>query len=186
MASYPHDRFDDVSDQMERVGAHRAPVKKGRGWIGFGWAALATVVLTAGGLVGLAAINNNINFDLPFLQPQTTSAPTPTKEQTAEPILDPDVPLTILNGTPTPGLANQVGDALVKQGWKGAAEDVGSRANAAARDVKTTVVYYSDPSYEGAARGLVLALKAGEIRLSSDYPASAVTIVIGSDYIPIS
>lgn len=186
MATYPQDRFDDIPDELQRVGAHRAPAKKGRGWIGFGWAVLATIILTAGGLFGLAAINNNINFDLPFLQPQATDTPTPTPSPTAEAKLDPDVPLTILNGTPTPGLATQVGDALLAQGWKGAAEGVGSRANAATRDIEKTVVYYSDPSYEGAARGLVLALKIGEIRLSTDYPASSITIVIGSDYKPIS
>ena len=188
MATHPHDRFDDIPDELLRVGAHRAPAKKGRGWIGFGWAVLATVVLTAGGLVGLAAINNNINFDLPFLQGGSTAAPTstPTPTPAVEPKLDPDVALTILNGTPTPGLATQVGDALVAQGWKGAAEGIGSRANAATRDLAKTVVYYSEPNYESAARGIVLALKTGEIRLSSDYPASAITIVIGSDYKPIS
>lgn len=186
MATHPHDRFDDIPDELQRVGAHRAPAKKGRGWIGFGWAALATIVLTAAGLFGLAAVNNSISFDLPFFQAEVTPTPTPTAIPTAEPKLDPDAPLTILNGTPTPGLATQVGDALLAQGWNGAAEGVGSRANAGSRDLEKTVVYYSDPSYEGAARGIVLALKTGEIRLSTDYPASVITIVIGADYKPIS
>lgn len=185
MATYPKDRFDELPPDLLRVGAHRAPAKRGRGWIGFGWAALATVLLTVVGLVGLAALNNKINFDLPFLQGQETQTPSPSSTPTAEPTLDPAVPLNILNGTPTPGLATQVGDALLAQGWKGAAEGIGSRANAATTDIEKTVVYYSDPQYEGAARGIVLALKTGEIRLSSDYPGSVITVVIGTDYKPV-
>jgi hypothetical protein len=185
MDDFPQDRFDDVPSELLRVGAHRGPKPKGRGWIGFAWAVAGVVVLTAGGLVGLAAINSNINFDLPFFQGgEETEAPSITPSPTAEPTLDPSVPLTILNGTPTTGLANRVGDALVKEGWKGAQEGVGSRANAATSDVEETVVYYADPSLEGVARGLVLALGVGDIRLSTDYPGSDVTIVIGLDYKP--
>ena len=184
MANFPHDSFDDLPDELLRVGAHRAPAKPGRGWVGFGWAVLATAILIAGGLFGLAAINNNINFDLPFFQASETPTPTLTQTPTPAPTLDPTVPLTILNGTPTPGLAATVGNALVAQGWAGAAEGIGSRANAATTDVTKTVVYYSNPKYEGAARGLLLALKTGEIRLSTDYPASVITVVIGSDYTP--
>lgn len=185
MADFPQDRFDDVPADVLRVGAHRAPKKKGRGWVGFGWAVLATVILTTGGLIGLAAINSNINFDLPLLPGQgQEETPSPTQTPTAEPTLAPDVPLSILNGTMTPGLANTVGDALVEQGWAGAAEGIGSRANAGTRDIEETIVYYADPSYEGAARGLVLSLGVGDIRLSTDYPGSPVTVVIGSDYTP--
>lgn len=185
MATYPKDSFDELPPDLLRVGSHRAPAKKGRGWIGFGWAVLATVLLTTVGLVGLAALNDKINFDLPFFQAGETPTPTPTPTPTAAPTVDPAVPLSILNGTPTPGLATQVGEALVAQGWGGAAEGIGSRANAAVRDIEKTVVYYSDPAYEGAARGLVLALGTGDIRLSTDYPASTITIVIGADYKPV-
>lgn len=185
MATYPEDRFDELPPDTLRVGAHRAPAKKGRGWIGFGWAALATVILTGAGLVGLAMVDSSINFDLPFFRAEPSASPSTTPSPTAEAVIDAEVPLSILNGTPTPGLANQVGDALLAQGWAGAAEGIGSRANAAVRDVEKTLVYYSDPSYEGAARGLVLALGTGDIRLSTDYPASPITVVIGLDYKPI-
>lgn len=184
MANFPPDRFDDVPADLQRVGAHRAPKKRGRGWIGFAWAVLATVVLTGAGLVGLAAIDSSINFDLPFFAgEEKTETPTPTP--TAEPTLDPAVPLTILNGTPTVGLATQVGDALVAQGWSGAAEGVGSRANASTNDIEETTVYYNDPTLEGAARGIVLALGVGDIRLSSDFPGSQIAVVIGLDYKPV-
>ncbi|MEO6941541.1 MAG: LytR C-terminal domain-containing protein [Terrimesophilobacter sp.] len=178
MANFPKDRFDDLPSDVQRVGAHRGPKPKGSGWIGFAWAVVATVVLTAGGLFGLAAINNNINFNF-FPNPQpVVDTPTPT------PTLDPKVPLTILNGTATVGLSNQVGDALVAKGWDGAKVGVGSRANASSNSIGATVVYYTDPSLEGAARGLVLALGVGDIRLSTDFPGSQITIVIGSDYKP--
>ena len=85
---------------------------------------------------------------------------------------------------PTRGLANQVGDELVAEGWDGAAVGVGSRANASSQDIDKTVVYYSDPADEAAARALVLALKVGDVVLSDDFPGSPVTILIGSDYRP--
>lgn len=183
MANFPPDRFDDVPADLQRVGAHRAPKKKGRGWIGFAWAVLATVLLTGAGLFALAAVDSSIHFD--FFPGVKTAAPTPTVIPTAEPTLSPDVPLTILNGTPTVGLSNQVGDALVALGWTGATEGIGSRANASANDVENTIVYYADPSLEGAARGIVLALGVGDVRLSTDFPGSQITVVIGLDYKPI-
>lgn len=186
MAEYPKDRFDEIPTDLQRTGAHRAPKKKGRGWVAFGWAAFATILLTFGGLVGLAAIDSSINFDLPFFQAPEEETPSPTQVPTAEPTVAPDVPISVLNGTPTVGLANQVGDLLVAQGWEGAAIGVGSRANASDNDIDKTIVYYSDPSYEGAARGLVQALQVGEVRLSTDFTGAPLTVVIGADYKPVA
>lgn len=185
MANFPKDRFDDVPSDLGRIGAHRGPKRKGRGWIGFAWAVVATVLLTTAGLFGLSAIDKSIDFDLPFLPAQEAEAPeTPTAIPEAAPTVDPSVPLSILNGTTTVGLANTVGDSLVERGWDGAKEGVGSRANASSKDIEDTVVYYANPTLEGVARGLVLALGIGDIRLSTDFPGSDVTIVIGSDYVP--
>lgn len=184
MANFPKDRFDTVPQDTNRIGAHRGPKRKGRGWIAFAWAVVATVLLTTAGLFGLAAINNNINFDLPFFPANESDEPTPTPTPVVAPTVDPSVPLTVLNGTATVGLANTVGDFLVTRGWDGAKVGVGSRANASTSDIENTVVYYSNPTLEGVARGLVLALGVGDIRLSTDFPGSDVTIVIGSDYIP--
>ena len=47
MANFPTDQFDELPDNVDRVGAHRGPKVKGRGWIFLGWAVLATVVLGA-------------------------------------------------------------------------------------------------------------------------------------------
>ena len=56
MAKYPRDQFDDIPVDLARVGAHRAPVKAGRGWITFAWAALFTGIFVVGGLAGLNAL----------------------------------------------------------------------------------------------------------------------------------
>ena len=182
MATYPHDRFDEPQDAQPRVGAHRASARRGRAWIGFGWAVLATVALVIAGVMALTLATGS---DLPFTQQSTTpTVAETTPPPTAEPKLDPDLVISILNGTPTRGLANQVGDALVAEGWDGAAVGVGSRANATSQDIEKTTVFYSDPADEAAARALVLALKVGEVVLGDEYPGSPVTILIGSDYRP--
>lgn len=186
MANFAKDRFDELPSDLKRVGAHRAPASRGRGWVGFGWAALATVVLVVSGVFALSVMNED--FRLPFFQAEEdepTIAPTVSEAPEAEPALDPEVAITVLNGTPMAGLATTVGDELVAKGWGGAALGVGSRANAADRDVDDTVIYYSDPSLEGAARQLVLDLGAGVIRLSDDYPNSPITVVLGADYRPV-
>jgi hypothetical protein len=183
MATYQKDRFDSVPDDLLRTGAHRGPARKGRGWIGFAWAALATGVLVLAGLFGLSVITGKLSIDLPFLAASASPTPTPTPTSTiAEAKIDPAVPITILNGTSTAGLANLVGDTLVKEGWGGASSTVGSRANAATRDITKTVIYYNDPSHEGAARALLVSLKVGSIALSKVYPDSPITVVLGSDY----
>lgn len=187
MANFPKDRFDEIPDGVQRVGAHRAPASRARGWIGFGWAALATLVLVVVGVFALSLLNED--FRLPFFQAQEEEpsvAPTVSDEPEAEPALDPEVAITVLNGTPMAGLATTVGDELVAKGWGGAALGIGSRANASDRDIDDTVVYYGDPSLEGAARQLVIDLGVGEIRLSDDFPNSPVTIVLGADYRPVT
>lgn len=184
MANFPKDRFDEIPDDLQRVGAHRGPASRARGWIGFGWAAIATIVLVTGGVFALSVINED--FRLPFLQAQEeeepTVAPSLPEEPDAEPVLDEKVAITVLNGTPVAGLATTVGDDLVDKGWKGAKLGVGSRANAADRDIDDTVVYYGDPELEGAARQLVIDLGVGVVRLSDDYPNSPITVVLGADY----
>jgi len=185
MATYQKDRFDSVPDELLRTGAHRGPHKKGRGWIAFAWAALATGVLVVIGVIGLAVVNGKLT-DIPIFAASASATPseatTVASAPTARPLLNATLPLTILNGTPTAGLANTVGDNLVKLGWAGAAAGVGSRVNAATPDIKQTIVYYSNPANEGAARALVLSLKVGTIRLSSVYSLSPITVVVGSDY----
>ena len=191
MATTSTDRFDSVPDDLLRTGAHRAAPKRGRGWIAFAWAALATGVLVVAGLFGLAVIRGTIN--LPFTSPSAgatvkpTSTPPPTSTATPTPTaakINPALAITILNGTKTKGLAALAGDSLLKQGWSGASSGIGTRGNASSSDITKTVVYYGDAANVSAARAMVLSLKVGEIRLSPAFPQSPITVVLGSDYVP--
>lgn len=202
---YPPDRFDTLPNEIVRVGAHRAPGKRGRGWVGFAWAALATGILVAAGIFALTTFSASLN--LPFsdtlAQPSTPVEPSETPAQTAEPVLDATVTITVLNGTVTPRLANTAADRLVALGWCGAAgaaepEDGecagqtsgGTRADAATKDITATVVYYSDAASEGAARGIARDLGVGTVQLSDVYAQAPsvegepppITVVVGADY----
>ena len=185
MAAYPQDRFDQLPDDLKRIGAHRGPRKKGGGWIGFAWALLATGVLIFGGLWGLSKFVG-VDVGLPIFQAAPTPTPTPTATPTADPVLDPTtidparkISVTVLNGTAVVGLEDTVGAALTSVGWS-----VNGMATAGEKDVAKTVVYYSDPANEDVARGVVVTLGKGEIRLvaADVFPASPLTAVIGLDY----
>lgn len=184
MASFPKDQFDRLPADLERVGAHRGPAARGRGWIGFAWAALATVVLVLGGLFALNRVLG-VDFGLPFFAAPTTAAPTPAPTPTAEPVTDPTtidparaIKIAILNGTPVSGLQGTIGASLSGAGWP-----VTSTLPSSDRDIETTYVYYSNPADEDIARGLVLALGFGDIRLVDPtvFPATTITIVLGLD-----
>lgn len=185
MAAYPKDRFDTFPEDLQRIGAHRAPAKKGRGWIGFAWALLATGVLIVVGLVYLTRVVG-VDVGIPLFDAAPVSTPTPTPTPTADPVtdattIDParNIRVTVINGTETPNLQNAVGDALASAGWV-----VNGRSLASARDVATTTVYYADPLNEDVARGVVLALGAGDIRLvpADAFPGAPITVVLGADF----
>jgi hypothetical protein len=88
MASFPRDQFDDVPDGDGRVGAHRAPPRRGRGWIAFAWAALATGVLVIVGLFVLSRVDSS--FELPSL-PLAGGGGTPAASASATPTSVPAV-----------------------------------------------------------------------------------------------
>jgi hypothetical protein len=185
MAKFPEDPFDDFPEDLARVGAHRAPKKRGGGWVGFAWAALATGVLVVGGLYGVSQVNEDISFEIPGLaQEETVETPTPTPTPTMNPILDPadidktrKITITVLNGTPVVGLQNTAGAALVDAGWP-----VVTKAKASTTDIEETFIYYSNPLDEDVARGLAVALGIGEVRESTAFIGAPVTIVLGADY----
>ncbi len=176
---FPKDRFDAIPDDIQRVGAHRAPHQKGRGWIGFAWAAVATILLIGVGVFGLYLINGSIAFNGSPGGGTPTPTITPTPTPTVVPTVDPSLNVTVLNGTTTAGLANQVGDALVAKGWK-----VQSRANASQTNITSTVVYYSNPKNEGAALGVAQSLPGATVMLTQDFAETGadLTVVVGSDY----
>jgi hypothetical protein len=179
--SYPKDRFDDLPHHPDRVGAHRAPVKRGRRWIGFWWALAATALLITLGAVGLALLNNRLDITLPGIDAIAEStAPTAEPVPTAEPTTDPNASVTVLNGTAAAGVARSVGDLLIESGWT-----VAATSNADSEDIVTTIVYYADPTQEGAARGVSALLPGSDIALADTFAASGatLTVVVGTDYV---
>lgn len=189
MASFSPDQFDELPADLARVGAHRSPPRRGRGWIRFAWAFLATGVLIAAGLFGLSLIDPNFKIDLPGAGVGASASATPAASATPQvaAITDPTkVPaglalsISVLNGTPTSGLQDKAGAVIKAAGWPDPA-----RANSTDRTVKTTVVYYRSASYEGVARGLAALLGVGgAVQLSDAFLGAPVTIVLGGDYTP--
>lgn len=188
MASTPRDRFDDIPADLSRVGAHRAPARRGRGWVAFAWAALATGLLVLGGLYGLSRVNPAISFELPDLggdaQPTASASAVPIAEPVTDPAaVDPALKLSIsiLNASPTDGLQDVAGDQLAALKWPNP-----SRAVATARDEAETVVYFTSTDFEGVAKGLALALGVDpdNVELSDAFFGAPVTIVLGADYVP--
>ncbi len=185
MASFPPDQFDELPADLTRVGAHRAPPRRGRGWIRFAWAALATGVLVAAGLFGLSRIDPNLSLHFPGAGTSDSASPSASSTPTAEAITDPTkapaglpLAISVLNGSSTDGLQDKAGDVIKAAGWPNP-----GRALSTVRTEKTTVIYYSSAAYEGVARGLAVLLGVGaNVRLSDAFPGSQVTIVLGADY----
>lgn len=171
---FPRDRFDSIPHGIERVGAHRAPARRGARWVAFGWAALATVVLAGLGIAGVAVFNDRLNFLAP---PQPSATPEPVV--TAEPTIAPDIPVAVLNGTSTSGLAARASETLAAGGVP-----VGLASNADANDIQETVVYYATAELEGAARGVAQLLPGADVRLSEEFAQVGMQLVavLGADY----
>lgn len=184
MATYPKDQFDDLPDDILRVGAHRGPKLKGRGWIGFAWSALATGVIV---LVSVYLIGQSNGTNLFGGTDSTTaSTSTPTAIPTAKPVTDPTkasvkkrkITITVLNGTQTDGLQSDAAKVLKAAKWK-----VGSKATSSSNEITTTVVYYANSKNEDVARGVAIALGVGSIRFSDAFQEGApLTVVLGSDF----
>jgi hypothetical protein len=183
MANVRTDQFDDFPDNVDRVGAHRGPKVRGRGWITFAWAVLATAVLVVGGLYVLSIFDDSVKFGIGTTAAQTTDAPTSSPTAKVTPITDPksvasrNIVITVLNGTDIVGLQTQAADKLKTAGWT-----VGTTANSTSTTVKTTTIYYSDSTNVDVAEGLQSLLKAQTIVFSNAYQGSPITVVVGSDF----
>lgn len=186
MASSAPDQFDEIPTDLARVGAHRAPAKRGVGWVRFGWAVLATAVLVVAGLFGLSLLNPDFKIDLPFAGSSQSAVPSISATPAAEAVTDPTkvdpalkLSISVLNGSKTDGQENKAGDAIKAAGWPDPARNASTT-----RSEKTTTIYYSTAQFEGIARGMAVLLGVGTIQLSDAYPGAPVTIVIGDDYKP--
>ena len=182
MANFRTDQFDNLPDNVDRVGAHRGPKVKGRGWITFAWAVLATAVLVVGGLYVLSITTNSVKFGFGN---STASTPTPTGTPTPviTPIEDPTtitarkITITVLNGTSIVGLQTKAAARLTAKGW-----NVIAAANSTATNIKTSTVYYSSAADQDVAEGIQILLGAHDIEFSNAYLGSPITVVVGSDF----
>ncbi|MEO5535678.1 MAG: LytR C-terminal domain-containing protein [Pseudolysinimonas sp.] len=188
MATQPRDRFDDVPDDLVRVGAHRAPARRGRGWVKFAWAALVTAVLIVAGLYGLSRVNPDVSFDLPNFGGGPTAGETESPAPVVVPVTDPtqvdpalNLSISVLNGSPTNKQAEAAANQIALAGWPTPAA-----ANSTSREEKVTKIYYSSSDFEGIALGLaqLLGTDPANIVLSDFYPGAPVTIILGADYVP--
>ena len=184
------DRFDDVADGP-RVGAHRGAQRRGRGWIAFAWAALATGVLVGLGVLVLALLNGSYSFT-GSTSPSASSSS--SSSATAKPSASPSTPasqapaagtpadqgsstLVVLNGTTTTGLAAKGSAALTTAGWK-----VTSTGDAGTTGTTATIVYYQQASQAAVARGIAKSLGVTAVQQSAAFPNADISVVLGADY----
>lgn len=175
---YPKDRFDDIPSSLDRRGAHRAPRTRGDRIAAWLWGAGAVIVLVVIGLIAMFAIDNIVSFE------QAEPTPTPTEEIPAEappaavtPALDPELPVTVLNGTALAGVAGGTGDDLEALGW-----NVVSRDDADNENYTETTVFYGAAEDEAAALQVVQDLGGGTAVLDpSGSTPGTITIIIGLD-----
>lgn len=185
--SFPRDRFDELTDDSGRVGAHRAENPRMRGGVVFLWAAIATVVLLAAGIFGTLVASGRVTL---FPEPAPTQAPPPPA---VEPVVDTTFMVLVLNATPQEGLATQTKDVIVAAGWN---PDMVQASAASTNDFPVTSVYYAFPEFEAAAAGLAEVIGGAEIVLDATYqplddPSTEVdeaaahylTVIIGLDRI---
>lgn len=169
------DRFDDVPVDLARVGAHRAPARRGRGLATFGWAALATGVLVGAGVLGLSVIEHGVTNT-----GDSTGSASSVAAASPAATIDPKATVVVLNATKTSGLAASAATSAKGDGWK-----ISSTANADTQDVKVSTVYYGDAASQGAALGLAKSLGIGRTAQSDRFDVkgqSRLTVVLGSDF----
>lgn len=171
------DRFDNLPDEVARVGAHRAPRTARAGLIGFAWAALSTFILVSAGVVTMIFVTGTISVDGIF--PVSSTSATASAVKTVKPTIDPTVLVNVINASGVDGAATRITDQLTADGVL-----VGTKSNSA-DVVEKTMVYYGDPAVEGAARGIARALGGGaEVERTSAYAGSQakISVVVGSSY----
>lgn len=197
---FPRDRFDDVTDGP-RVGAHRGPQRRGRGWIAFAWAALATGVLVGIGVFVLGIATGGDSYVSPS-DGNTTSSPSASASATARPSSSPSssssssagtgstsgasaatpaqqgtTTVVVLNGTSTTGLAGRASTALSGAGWK-----ITSTGDAGTTGTTQTIVYYRSAASAAVAQGIAKSLGTTAVQQSAAFPNADVSVVLGADY----
>jgi hypothetical protein len=195
--SFLPDRFDDVDRDLTYVGVHRRERTSWSVFAPIGVALGAIVVLVLAGLWFVDRSDDYLTLDASDVP--VISGEAPPEEAADEPVvLEPEVPeevvavtdptqidtegltLTVLNGTPTQGMAARAVERLVAVGWPEA-----TATNADSSDVGQSVVAYSEDADKAIALGIAqeLDLDADSVVQTTAYPGARVTVVLGADYV---
>lgn len=177
-ATHHPDRFDRVK-RTHRVGAHRASLKTGSPWTAVMIAALATIVLTAIGILVVTLQPGSVSF-MDRLNESQSTGQAPDEKNVVVSEIDPNTTVVVLNGTSHDGFAFLVDEIINDEGWgttlfSGEADQ---------RDVEISAIFYADEAHAGLAKGLGEKLGGISYYLNSNYTAydNQLTVLIGSDY----
>ena len=188
MTKYPQDRFDDKTAVPARVGAHRRPVVRKPWWVKGLVSLGATSALILAALAGVAVLDaqNLQDIDLPVLGITATPTPTPTPTPTI-PIVDPTtlpknelkkITITVLNGTSSETLDEEVAAILEEQSWPNI-----TTASAADTTIKLSVVVYGPDEDLSLATSVATSLGIKAVKQSDMYPGARITVLVGRDLI---
>lgn len=184
--NYPKDRFDEFPKTVLRRGAHRAPrtrLSKLGSWL---IALAAVALLVTLGVVVMWAIDRQVQFTDNLAGPaatestpaETSSTPTPTPTPTEEaPPADKTLPVTVLNGEGTPGLATAGSNILTNDGWS-----VIGTGDANSYGMETSVVYVASDTELASAEAVVELLGFGQATVDPNVVAPGnIIVVLGAD-----
>ena len=199
--AYPRDEFDDITPGEGRRGAHRARPNPVLAMLPL----LLVVVLVVAVVVGAITVLDDA--PVPATEPPVavetsgTASPEPTGDATAtapgtaeptspptetgvetgtpEPVVDPDAPLTVLNGTRTSGLATGATELLQDEGWR-----VLEAGNYREGDPPPTTVFYPSEALAATAEAVAEDLGGAATELSDEFGSEGLTVVLGEDYEP--
>lgn len=166
----------DKPPKLRRVGAHRAPKPASAAWLRALWILLATAALTALGIIFVVIGPENILFP----QGNNSSQEAVTPEEEVKGVTDPATTITVLNGTTTPGLGDEVA-SIIRDNQYGTVEFVG---NSDDQTATISAVFYTNPDDEALAKGLGEKLGGMSYYLRTTYATfgTQLIVLIGSDY----
>lgn len=168
----------DKPHKLRRVGVHRAPKKRGSTWMRVLWVGLATVALTAIGIIFVVIGPENLLF--PQGNEQSQQATSTEEAKQVRPKIDPATTITVLNGTTTVGLGEEVAE-LIRSGQLGTVEYVGNTED---QNATISAVFYTTAEDEAVAKGLGEKLGGIFYYLREEYASygTQLIVLIGSDY----
>jgi len=193
-STFPPDEFDVEDPGTGRRGAHRARPNPLVAVVPLVLVTVAVVAIIVAAMTMLGGSrtpsagvpgggpdvpSQSVTGDEP--QPsQTTSEsapPSPSPSAEPEPTVDLSLPVSVLNGTTTSGLAAAATEVLTAAGYNVVSTDNFDG------DTLPTTVYYSTEDALGTAEAIAQELGAGQTELD-DSRGEGVVVVLGDDYAP--